>query len=199
MCGIMGFTSKEDLPFSTMLDNLKRGSYSFGCLFSTYPLRKRVYEGIEKELEEIHNYRNVICQFRQPTSTSREEWVEEENYPLESSSYYLFGNGVINASFYKSLKDEANNNDLYYILKHIEQEGFEFLKKIEGCFALCIVEKASRCMFLIRKDYPLFISDKAFSSVKFPGSRLLEHGKLLNWQTKEEIDLKLSSVYGSNF
>lgn len=198
MCGIVGFADKNSLSLETIFKNSERGNYSLGRInLSTLDFeKKRIDKSLRATLENIVNQnRPTLLHFRQPTSTNRDAWVEEENYPLESPSYLLMGNGVINASYYKSIKDEDNNNDLYYILKKIEQNGFQYLEQVEGCFAFAIVSKKTKQVFLIRKDYPLYVSDKAFSSIEFEGSHLLKHSILLEWQTNNEIDLHLSSVY----
>lgn len=198
MCGIVGFVDKNSLSLETIFRNSERGKYSFGQIdLSTLDFKKeKVDNRLHSELEDIYNKSiPTLLHFRQPTSTSRDNWIEEENYPLNSKSYLLIGNGVINATYYKTIRDEDNNNDLYYILKKIEQKGFQYLEQVEGCFAFAIICKTTKQVFLIRKDYPLYVSDTAFSSVEFEGSKLLKHGILLEWRTQNSVDLHLPSVY----
>lgn len=198
MCGIVGFKDRESIQLDTIFQNAIRGTYSFGYIHldDLHFEKKRIdIHDLNPIISTIDLDKPTLLHFRQPTSTDREVWVEEENYPLESSNYLLMGNGVINARYFSSIKDENNNNDLYYILKKLDQEGFEYLQKVEGCFSFAIVEKQTKKVYLIRKDYPLYVNDRAFSSVKFPNSTVLEHGVLWEWGTDTKINLHLSSVY----
>ncbi len=127
--------------------------------------------------------------FRAPTSGCDLNNLSEA-YPLTYEGWGLIGNGVINETYFKSIKDENNNNDLYYILKGIVKNGFKFLEKVEGCFALAIFDPKGN-IYLIKNTFPLYNNGKVFSSVKFKGSELLEDGNLLNW-TRDKLEMKLN-------
>lgn len=131
--------------------------------------------------------------FRAPTTGCNLNNLSEA-YPLTYKGWGLIGNGVINETFFKSIKDESNNNDLYYILKNVAENGFDWLKNVDGCFALVFFNKNGNIM-LVRNTFPLYVNSDIFSSTKFKGSQLLEQGVVYNWtidKVIQEVQLKPS-------
>ena len=167
MCGIYGIKKGNEIDLSLLEQNQKRGKVS---------------------LSSFETPNGKFYHFRAPTSGCDLNNLSEA-YPLTYKGWGLIGNGVINESFFKSIKDEENNNDLYYILKGIVNEGFQFLEKVEGCFALTIFSPSGQ-IYLIKNTFPLYCNGPIFSSVKFEGSELLEDGNLLNW-TDDKLEMKL--------
>lgn len=158
MCGILGIKKDYEVGPQLITENRKRGKAS-SILFTT-PV-------------------GSFWHFRAPTSGCNLNNLSEA-YPLTYKGWGLIGNGVINEKYFKSIKDEDNNNDLYYILKGIVDKGFKFLEEVEGCFALAIFNPNSE-IYLVRNTFPLFYDNNIFSSVKFEGSKLLQQGSIYEW------------------
>ena len=196
MCGIIGWKDWDNSLVALQEENSKRGVYSTGFYqFRNQELMKK-YDS-KFSFKKDSSFNNIIMQYRTPTTEISDVWKLEENYPLEYMGYKMFGNGIINANYYKKIKDEYNNNDLYYILKNIYhfQKGYKYLEEVEGTFALAIVT-SNEDVILVRKDYPLYYNENVFSSVEFEGGKLLEQGLLFNWTDMNEMKrLKFNSVY----
>lgn len=181
MCGILGikkidFSEDVNHPYRNKLlanleyENYKRGKASKVCF--TTP-------------------QGTFYHFRAPTSGCDLNNLSEA-YPLTYKGWGLIGNGVINEKYFKSIKDEDNNNDLYYILKNVRDKGYIFLEEVEGCFALAIFAPDGTIL-LVKNTFPLYYNNEIFSSVKFEGSKLLEDGQILFWNNmefKEKLKLK---------
>ena len=199
MCGIFGWKN-IDLKTKEIILNLnkRRGGYSFGFIsFLDNKLEEIIkikQESFERIREKILSKEFVLGEFRAPT-TGLNKFVEEENYPLKiNENFYLFGNAVINAKFYKKLKEKFNyniNNDLFYIGKSIEKKGLEFLNEIEGVFSLVMVflkDKKLDKILLARNTFPLFFEENYFSSVKIKKEdKSLKNGVVYDWLNKKEV------------
>jgi len=197
MCGIWGFKFTPSYFDKLMEANVRRGGYSIG--FITFGKERVIVKDWQKNWEK---YRDVIRQnvpafgqFRAPTTDIGEEFVYSENYPLEYDNVYLFGNGVINAEYYRKLKKKfggSNNNDLYYVGLEIIEEGFDILNDIEGVFALAMIKVDDKGqienVYLMRNTYPLFINDNVYSSAKVSNNmRMLENGIVYDWWNGEVV------------
>jgi glucosamine 6-phosphate synthetase-like amidotransferase/phosphosugar isomerase protein len=198
MCGICGWKKYNPEISELLKKNQERGGYSVGILdYYFSDITKFKNKDIWDHKEELEQ-NNTLVQFRAPT-TGGKSFKDEENYPLEYNNWAMFGNGIVSASQFKEMKDESNNNDLYYILKLIvnSKKAFPFkeLENIEGTFALVFIDPENN-IYLIRKDYPLYYSNNIISSTPFKGGELLEHGKVLGWNNLMDVSLNLSSIYG---
>jgi hypothetical protein len=170
MCGILGIKKRigiidiingsisDDIK-SLLIENSKRGS------------------NIDSS---FMNETSTFWHFRTPTVESNLNDMRE-SYPLFYKDTYLIGNGIINEYFFKRIKDEANKNDLFYILKKVVDEGIQFLEKVEGCFSLCFI-KTDGTVLLVRNAFPLYVNNNIFSSTKIGNMELLENGSVYNWK-----------------
>ena len=214
MCGIIGWKQFDgDLVPNLFIENQKRGGYSVGAYIVYNKIEGVIYNESNyviyqeprifnefKDFTQIDKIKvlnkqlsNILVQFRASTVDTK-NYVIEENYPLQYEGCKLFGNGVINADFFKKIKNEQNNNDLYYVLKGIIQFGFKWLERVEGTFALVFISRRNDIV-LIRKDFLLYYNDNIISSVKFEGGKLLEHGLVKGWNNSFEQKLNLEKVY----
>lgn len=174
MCGIIGI--KHDSPFFSWLPNL---------------IEQNQKRGKSSKIE-FTTPNGRFFHFRAPTSGCSLHNLSEA-YPITYKGYGLIGNGIINEKYFKSIKDEENNNDLYYILKGFTEKGSKFLEMVEGCFALVIFTPRGE-IFLIKNTFPIYYNNSIFSSVKFGNSQLLKDGILYDWVKNkkiEQIDTKL--------
>lgn len=69
--------------------------------------------------------------------------------------------GLLPPPCFESMKDEDNNNDLYYVLKKLVNEGIDSISQVEG--ALAFVDEGR--VFLIRNAFPLYATPYMVSSV----------------------------------
>ncbi len=180
MCGIVGWKEWNSSIKNLQYLNSKRGGYSTG-VFNFENNYSFSNEGTFFPTDT----NNSIVQYRAPTAGIN-NFIKQENYPLKYKNWNLFGNGVINADFFKQIKDEDNNNDLYYILKGIVNNGFKWLEKVEGTFALVIIDD-NHNIYLIRKDFPLFFNKNQFSSIQFDNSEKLKSGILYDWTYNKHV------------
>jgi len=194
VCGIFGWNNIDKKTKEEIIEaNKRRGNYSFGFLINKKNFR--VLKGpIEEFTYDVINYDFVLGQFRSPTIKLK-EFVYDENYPLKiNENFYLFGNGVINASFFKELREKFNckiENDLFCLGKGIEKEGIEFLEKVDGVFALSLVfveNKVVKKVLLVRNTFPLFFSENFYSSVKIKNSKELKNGFIYDWLNGEIVE-----------
>lgn len=195
MCGIIGWKNFEIQKHLNLIqENNKRGGYSVGYINTdNHFVSKHLVKDIN--INDLRLCDNGMLHFRAPTTNASKEFVYTENFPLEYKNWFLVGNGVINYNYFQQIKDEDNANDLYYILKQIQEHGIEVLKKVKGVFAFAIINPENQIL-LIRKDFPLYYNNSMFSSIEFPNSSLLEHGVVYNWTTNTIVkDLALESVY----
>jgi len=157
MCGIYGIKEGE-INKEVYLANKKRGGASM-VMFDTP--------------------NGTFYHFRAPTSGCSLHNLSEA-YPSTYDGWGLIGNGVINETFFKSIKDEGNNNDLYYILKNIVNHGFKWLEQVEGCFALCVFDPEGN-IYLVRNTFPLYYNKNEFSSTPIKNGELLKDCDVLDW------------------
>ena len=166
MCGIIGVKKNQFISDELIEKNKKRGGVS-SVIFTT-PVGKFMH-------------------FRAPTSGSNLHNLSEA-YPLTYKGYGLIGNGVINEKYFRSIKDDTNENDLYYILKNIVKLGINTLENVEGCFALCLFKPDGQVL-LVRNTFPLYYNEYIFSSVKFNDGNMLKNGIVYDWSNNIMLDL----------
>jgi len=195
MCGIVGFKEYVSNFMEVLERNSQRGGYSFGCVMfdSGADVIKARHDRWKDLIKDVKF--PFFAQFRAPTTGEQDEFRWDENYPLifEKDGYdvYVFGNCVTNDEWFKRVKDEDNNNDIYYIGKNVLNRGWSYLSEIEGVFALVFVfAKGNRVerVIMARNTYPLYYNEVFYSSVKFEGQKPLRNGIVYDWWNDEVID-----------
>lgn len=183
MCGILGILNLEKIEERYPLDILMWANYKRGqvqtAVFGKFNEGSFCNRNIkEPELImtpssfETKHETNIFYHFRAPT-TGCDLKNMKEAYPLEYNGWKVIGNGVINEGFFKMIKDEENNNDLYYILKNVVNNGWEWLENVKGVYALAFFKPNGK-IFLVRNTYPLFYNKTIFSSVVTEGLKPLK-------------------------
>lgn len=198
MCGLLGWKHWDQNMIPALAEkNSKRGGYSTGILTlpsSFYNPTCKIESDLGTKIPYHNDADYALMHWRAPT-TGGSTFKPEENYPLKYEGYFLMGNGVINEGYFKKIKDEDNNNDLYYILKNVVMKGItSVLPEVEGTYSLVFVTEDYK-VYLIRNTFPLFVSDNIFSSVPFEESQELENGVLYQWLPEFKRVKKFDNLY----
>ena len=179
MCGIIGYNGKEKNGIKVLIEGLKtleyRGYDSSGV---AYIENKEIK--VVKSIGKIKNLENKIdMNIKTNIGIGHTRWAthgnvnEENSHPHTSGEITIVHNGIIEN--YNEIKKELIKEnykfksttdtevaaaliDYYYKRsKDIKRSIIEFEKKVKGSYAIEILVKNDKSIYVVRKDSPLII------------------------------------------
>lgn len=215
MCAIIG---SSNIPkFEVLYEgNLQRGHFSSGviCLLNGNEQQVIKQPGKldfnEVDLDEGCDY--YIGHVQAPTSAAR-KWSYDTSHPFESLSWSVVHNGVLTnwKELVKEFVDwDVNPVDTAVIpnlLQHFMENGNEVdsapklikrvLAKLEGTYALCVVDTDTNEVYIARQGSVLHYNDSGdISTLGGLGFKLLPEGiimslhKFREWRVVETFETK---------
>lgn len=215
MCAIIG--SNNVSKFEVLYDaNLPRGNFASGvlCLYDVNEQQIIKKQGTlnfnEIELDDRCNY--YIGHVQAPTSAAR-HWSYDTSHPFESLSWSVVHNGVL--TNWKELVREFTDWDVNpvdtAVIPNLLQQFTEecrseciavstlkrVLGKLEGTFALCVVDTDCNEVYIARQGSILHYNDNGdISSLEGEGFKLLPEGVIMvlkdfkRWEIADYFEIK---------
>lgn len=215
MCAIIG--SNNVSKFEVLYEgNLPRGNFASGvvCLYNGNEQQTIKKQGTldfnQIELDDRCNY--YIGHVQAPTSAAR-EWSYDTSHPFESLSWSVVHNGVL--TNWKELVREfvdwdVNPVDTAVIPNLLQQFTEEcdseclatstiksVLGKLEGTFALCVIDTDCNEVYIARQGSILHYNDNGdISSLEGEGFKLLPEGVIMvlkdfkKWEIADYFEIK---------
>lgn len=215
MCAIIG--SNNVSKFEVLYDgNLPRGNFASGviCLYNGNEQQTIKKQGTldfnEIELDDRCNY--YIGHVQAPTSAAR-HWSYETSHPFESLSWSVVHNGVLTnwQELVREFADwDVNPVDTAVIPNLLQQFTEEcrseclavstvkrVLGRLEGTFALCVVDTDCNEVYIARQGSILHYNDSGdISSLEGEGFKLLPEGVIMvlkdfkKWEIADYFEIK---------
>ena len=215
MCAIIG--SSNVSKFEVLYDaNLPRGNFASGvlCLYNVNEQQVIKKQGTlnfnEIELDDRCNY--YIGHVQAPTSAAR-YWSYDTSHPFESLSWSVVHNGVLTnwKELVRKFADwDVNPVDTAVIPNLLQQFTEEcsgeciavstlkrVLGKLEGTFALCVVDTDCNEVYIARQGSILHYNDSGdISSLEGEGFKLLPEGVIMvlkdfkRWEIADYFETK---------
>ena len=215
MCAIIG--SNNVSKFEVLYEgNLPRGNFASGviCLYNGNEQQTIKKQGTldfnEIELDDRCNY--YIGHVQAPTSAAR-HWSYETSHPFESLSWSVVHNGVLTnwQELVREFADwDVNPVDTAVIPNLLQQFTEEcrseclavstvkrVLGRLEGTFALCVVDTDCNEVYIARQGSILHYNDSGdISSLEGEGFKLLPEGVIMvlkdfkKWEIADYFEIK---------
>ncbi len=215
MCAIIG--SNNVSKFEVLYEgNLPRGNFASGviCLYNGNEQQTIKKQGTldfnQIELDSRCNY--YIGHVQAPTSAAR-KWSYDTSHPFESLSWSVVHNGVL--TNWKELVSEfvdwdVNPVDTSVIPNLLQQFTEEciseclavstlkrVLGKLEGTFALCVIDTDCNEVYIARQGSILHYNDNGdISTLEGEGFKLLPEGVIMvlkdfkTWEIADQFEIK---------
>jgi len=164
-------------------------------------LKQEGYINFEKQKLKPKNHAYYMGHVQAPTSSVR-KYNYDTSHPFEQEDWLVFHNGVL--TNHESLNEQycswnENSVDTSVIVCMIQEKWNELkggksrasstdevkiietiCERLNGTFALCIVNTTSLNVYLVRQGSTLYINDKgSYSSIKGEGWEEVPEGKIL--------------------
>ena len=215
MCAIIG--SNNVSKFEVLYEgNLPRGNFASGviCLYNGNEQQTIKKQGTldfnEIELDDRCNY--YIGHVQAPTSAAR-HWSYDTSHPFESLSWSVVHNGVLTnwQELVREFADwDVNPVDTAVIPNLLQQFTEEcrseclavstvkrVLGRLEGTFALCVVDTDCNEVYIARQGSILHYNDSGdISSLEGEGFKLLPEGVIMvlkdfkKWEIADYFEIK---------
>ena len=201
MCSIYG--SRNRTLFNVLHDvTQQRGVYAFSAAFLNDVDKKiKIHrqQGHPKDIEKLEsdiNYNMFLGHNQAPTSSAR-DWDKTTSHPFVASNWYVAHNGVltnhenINETYCVWNKNPVDSSCIPNLLHVMEQthvtatevEVIEVaLEKIQGTFAVWILNEKTGNIFIARQGSTLFANPETgdFCSIQSKGWIEVPEGQIIN-------------------
>lgn len=181
-------------------------------------IKQEGYINFEKQKLKPKNHAYYMGHVQAPTSSTR-KYNYDTSHPFEQEDWLVFHNGVL--TNHESLNEaycrwNENPVDTSVIVSMLQEKWNELkgsksrasstdevkiietiCERLEGTFALCIVNTTTLNVYLVRQGSTLFINDKgSYSSIQSKGWVEVPEGKIL--KLSKEYTFKPVGKFKSN-
>jgi len=181
--------------------NKSRGIFASSAIFldcwNELHIHKSKNKIIADKFVDMVGFKYFTGHVQAPTSSVR-KWSEETSHPFITNNWMVIHNGVL--TNYKQLnqqycKKNTNPVDTSTIVEMLEkQKGDEVsaikktISKLEGTFALLIINKHSKSFYITRQGSTLFFDDNgSFSSTKTGNMVEVPEGRIYKIEVNQFI------------